>query len=54
LADISDWLLQQQVLTNLITLNTAQMQQADLYPVGEDGVLDISDLAVSERVLLAP
>jgi hypothetical protein len=30
------------------------MQQADLYPVDGDGVLDISDLVVSERVLAAP
>jgi hypothetical protein len=54
LVDAVDLLLMQQALVGKITLDANQTQAADLYPVGGDELIDLSDLVLLEQLLLSP
>jgi len=50
--DVADFIVMQQALLGLIQLSDSQYEHADLYPLGGDGQLAISDLQEMQKLLL--
>lgn len=52
--DIADLLMMEQALTGQITLSPSQQHRADMYPLGGDETLNLSDLIFMQVLVMAP
>lgn len=52
--DVSDVLLIQQAINGQVALDRQQMSRADVYPIGGNGDLEVSDLMTVQQIALTP
>jgi len=52
--DVSDVLLIQQAINGRVTLDRQQTSRADVYPIGGNGDLEVSDLVTLQQIALTP